>query len=93
MTTTTTQDVIYEANEVISDPSELYATVQDKNIIGKRNNERVTRASSQESSSLAEDDSGYPYARLNPIKSTTGNIHIYIYIYFILNYIIYIILY
>ncbi|XP_044013682.1 ras guanine nucleotide exchange factor P isoform X2 [Aphidius gifuensis] len=69
--TTTTQDVIYEANEVISDPSELYATVQDKNIIGKINNERVTRASSQESSSLAEDDSGYPYARLNPVKTTT----------------------
>ncbi|XP_015115778.1 uncharacterized protein LOC107040272 [Diachasma alloeum] len=65
----TPQDVIYEAAEIMGDPSELYATVQDKNVVN-RNNERGTRASSQESSSLQEDDSAYPYARLNTLNST-----------------------
>lgn len=64
-----TQEVIYEAAEIMGDPSELYATVQDKN--PKRDCERGTRGSSQESSSLQEDDSAYPYARLNTLNSTT----------------------
>ncbi|XP_011309228.1 uncharacterized protein [Fopius arisanus] len=62
------QDVIYEAAEIMGDPSELYATVQDKNV--NRSNDRGTRAISQESSSLQEDDSAYPYARLNTLNST-----------------------
>ncbi|KAK0096692.1 hypothetical protein PV326_004702 [Microctonus aethiopoides] len=65
----TPQDVIYEATEVMGDPSELYATVQDKN--PKRDNDnRGTRTNSQESSLLQEDDSVYPYARLNTLKSS-----------------------
>ncbi|XP_057339143.1 uncharacterized protein LOC130676714 isoform X1 [Microplitis mediator] len=65
----TPQDVIYEATEIMNDSSELYATVRDKN--PKRDNERGTRTSSQESSSLQEDDSVSPYARLNTLNSTT----------------------
>ncbi|XP_034938342.1 uncharacterized protein [Chelonus insularis] len=63
------QDIIYEAAEIMGDSSELYATVRDKN--SKHDNQRATRTSSQETSSLQEDDSASPYARLNSVNSTT----------------------
>ncbi|XP_024938397.1 uncharacterized protein LOC107265003 isoform X4 [Cephus cinctus] len=62
-----TQDIIYEANETIGDPSELYATVEDKG--DARKHVREIPSISQQSS-LVQDDAVSPYARL---KSPNSN--------------------